>query len=184
MFRFNNILDFGCGCGRFMAPLSMMVDPKKLNGTDIDPEAIKWMQENYPQVNDLDVNDVMPQTKYKDGSFDFIFSVSIFTHLPEEMHMEWVKELSRIMQSGGYGLFTTHGEFYHTEISQSEVAKLKSHGFYYSKGATTDGLPDFYQRAFHTHEYIRREWGNYFEVVDIVKQGIGGGQDLVLVRKR
>jgi hypothetical protein len=45
-------------------------------------------------------------------------------------------------------------------------------------------LPDFYQTAFHTHEYIRREWSRHFEVVAIHAKGVGNHQDAVLVRKR
>lgn len=182
--RFNHILDFGCGCGRFMAPLSLMVDPSKLYGTDIDAEAIDWMKKNYGRIKDIDINNPMPPTKYADNTFDFIFSVSIFTHLPEEMHMEWVKELNRIMQPGGYGIFSTHGEFHYPALSADELATLKSHGFYYSKTQITVGLPEFYQQAFHTHEYIQREWGKYFEIVAMIKQGIGGGQDMIIVKKR
>jgi hypothetical protein len=48
----------------------------------------------------------------------------------------------------------------------------------------TEGLPDFYQTAFHTHEYVQREWNKYFEIVNIKTKGIGQHQDAVLVRKR
>ncbi len=37
---------------------------------------------------------------------------------------------------------------------------------------------------YHTHEYIRREWSRYFEIVAIHPKGIGNHQDAVLVRKR
>src|SRR5258708_980796 len=73
MLRFNRVLDFGCGCGRFLIPMIHLMDPKKLSGTDIDAEAIKWFKANYPVFNDLDVNDCAPPTKYADGAFDFVF---------------------------------------------------------------------------------------------------------------
>ncbi|WP_237712368.1 class I SAM-dependent methyltransferase [Pedosphaera parvula] len=187
-FRFKNILDFGCGCGRFMIPMSYRIAPKKISGTDIDEEAIRWLKENYTSFNDLDANGFMPPTKYADGTFDFVFGISIFTHLPEDMQHAWLKELSRIIQPGGYGLFTTHGENHFDELKKpayGETAhgELMKRGFYYSVRDSTDGLPDFYQTSFHTHDYIKRVWAEYFEVVCIRKQGIGQNQDAVLVRK-
>lgn len=182
--NFNNILDFGCGCGRFLIPLSLHLDSNKLSGTDIDNEAINWMKTNYPQFKDLDTNAFDPPMKYNNDSFDFIYSISIFTHLPEEMHMNWIKELSRILKPGGIGVLSIHGEFYYHMINEQERKELHEKGFMYTVGVNTDGLPDFYQSAFHTHEYIHREWGKYFEIVEIVKQGIGGGQDAVIVRKK
>jgi SAM-dependent methyltransferase len=183
---FKNILDFGCGCGRFLIPISLRGDAARFSGTDIDPEAIEWLKQNYSGFRDLDVNSAAPPTKYADGTFDFVFSVSIFTHLPEDMQHGWLKELSRIIQPGGYGIFTTHGpgHFHHLKKNKDARVRLPRDGFYYDVRGQTDGLPDFYQTSFHTHEYIRREWSKYFEVISIHEKGIARDQDGVLVRKR
>jgi SAM-dependent methyltransferase len=181
---FKNILDFGCGCGRFLIPVSLIGDPARFSGTDIDDEAIAWLKQNFSSFKDLDVNKTAPPTKYADGAFDFVFSVSIFTHLPEDMQHAWLKELSRIIQSGGYGIFTTHGPNHFHHLRKEDQAQLLNKGFYYYVGGATDGLPEFYQTSFHTHEYIKREWSKYFDVVAIHEKGIARGQDGVLVRKR
>ena len=48
---------------------------------------------------------------------------------------------------------------------------MRTKGFYYSDFGFNYGksisLPDFYQTSFHTHDYIRREWGKHFDVLDI-----------------
>ena len=182
--KFNRILDFGCGCGRFLIPLSMMVEHRKLYGTDIDAEAIEWFKPNYPTFGGLDVNGINAPSKYDSAFFDFIYSISIFTHLPEDMHLSWIEELSRIMQPGGYGVFTIHGSSYHHVLTKKQFNELKDRGFYYLKTGDTEGLPEFYQTAFHTDEYIREKWGKYFEIVEIVPRGLDAGQDAVIVRKR
>jgi SAM-dependent methyltransferase len=184
IFDFTSILDFGCGCGRFLIPMSLLMDPKKLSGTDIDARAIQWLRRNYPCFKDLDVNGSAPPTKYADGAFDFVYSVSIFTHLPEEMQHVWLRELSRIIKPGGYGIFTTHGENHFHHLPEAARKKLMEKGFYYWVGDKTDGLPDFYQTSFHTHEYIKREWARYFDVVAIREKGMGDNQDAVLVKNR
>lgn len=184
-YKFERILDFGCGCGRFLIPLSYQMPPGRLSGTDIDGEAIQWLKEYYPCFHDLDVNGFAPPTKYADGTFDLVYSISIFTHLPEDMQHAWLKELARIIRPGGVGVFTVHGEkFFQALAKRTSRNELMKKGFFYNEGVVTDGLPEFYQTAFHTHEYIRREWQRHFEVVSIHTEGVGKHQDAVLVRKR
>ena len=182
-FEFNDILDFGCGCGRFMIPMSCLMDPKKLSGTDIDPEAIAWLKGNYSCFKDVDVNGHAPPTKYPSGSFDFIYSVSIFTHLPEDMQRAWLKELSRIMKPGGHGIFTTHGASHFIHLRERDLKKVLEDGFHYGDCGATEGLPDFYQTSFQTPDYVRREWAKDFDVLAVHESGIGSNQDAVLVRK-
>ena len=181
---FNNILDFGCGCGRLLIPMSILADAGKLSGTDIDAEAIAWMRNSYSCFKDLDVNAEAPPTKYGDGQFDFIYSISIFTHLPEEMQRAWLGELARIIKPGGHGIFTTHGENHFHYLTESDRGKLSANGFVYTDFGATEGLPEFYRTSFQTREYIMREWGRHFDVVEIFEKGICQNQDAVLVRKR
>jgi hypothetical protein len=47
-----------------------------------------------------------------------------------------------------------------------------------------DKLPDFYQSAFHTKDYIYQQWSAYFDIVRYEERGINNHQDAVLLRKR
>jgi 2-polyprenyl-3-methyl-5-hydroxy-6-metoxy-1,4-benzoquinol methylase len=182
--QFQKVLDFGCGCGRFLIPLSLSSKPWKLYATDIDQEAIDWLRTHYPAIAELAVNKPSPPTKYSNDLFDFVFSISIFTHLPEQMQHDWLAEMSRIIKPGGFGMFTVHGEKFYSGIPKNCLKEFLTKGFSYQISAPTDGLPNFYRSSFHTHHYIMREWSKYFEVLYIEKEGIGKNQDAVLVRKR
>jgi SAM-dependent methyltransferase len=179
-----NILDFGCGCGRTLIPLSFILPAERISGTDIDKQAIQWMSSNYTSFKDLNVNRVKPPLKYSDASFDFVFGISVFTHLPEKMQNAWLAEIARILKPGGVGLFTTHGEKFSQKLPGPAIEELERKGFYYSVGFETDGLPDFYQTSYQTHDYVRRRWSEHLEVLDIWKEGICKNHDAVLVRRR
>jgi ubiquinone/menaquinone biosynthesis C-methylase UbiE len=183
LFKADDILDFGCGCGRILIPLSFMISPRKIVGTDIDKQSIGWLKSNYPTFKALDVNKIKPPTKYADATFDLVYGVSVFTHLPEDMQHAWLSEMSRIIKPGGLGLFTTHGETFYSKLAGSALRELTDRGFYYSVGKLTDGLPEFYQTSFQSHDYIYREWAKHFDVVAIRREG-AKQQDAVLVRNR
>lgn len=184
LFDCDRILDFGCGCGRVMIPFSVMADPAKISGTDIDPEAVAWLRSNFSVFGDLDVNGHAPPTKYETGTFDFVFGISIFTHLPEDLQHAWLAELSRIIRPGGHGVFTVHGENHFAHLPAQDRARLSEKGFCHSDLGDTEGLPDFYRASFQTGDYIRREWARHFEVMGIHEKGICQSQDAVVVRRR
>ena len=184
---FRTILDYGCGCGRGVRALATLLPESRIHGTDIDGEAIAWLKANYSRFGEFAVAPHRPPTAYADGTFDLIFGISVLTHLPEDLQFLWLEELLRITAPGGYVILTTHGEKHYADRSSEVVEIMRTKGFYYSDFGHNYGksisLPDFYQTAFHSHDYIRREWGRLFEVVEITTRGIDDHQDVVLLHK-
>lgn len=185
---FKSILDFGCGCGRAIRALATLLPGCKLFGTDIDGEAIEWLKCNYARFGEFSVAPHLPPTLYESQKFDLIFGISVFTHLPEDMQFQWLRELSRITKPHGYLILSTHGEKFYKERDAEIVETMNKKGFFYSDFGQNYGksisLPDFYQVAFHSHAYIQREWGRYFNVIDIQALGIDNYQDTVLLQNR
>lgn len=178
------ILDFGCGPGRALRALHFRgLDKTRLFGSDIDPEAIEWCTQNYQRVATFSVNDHEPPTSYPNNFFDCVYSISVFTHLPEEMQFAWLAELRRITKPGGYLLLTVHGPDFEYVLSDAQKKTLSTHGFVYRSVGDTDGLPSFYQAAYHSHEYIKREWSKYFQIHHIEYKGVEAHQDVVLCQK-
>jgi ubiquinone/menaquinone biosynthesis C-methylase UbiE len=178
------ILDLGCGCGRIIRYFHKLYVEGKFYGTDIDREAIAWCEDNLSYIGSFVQNGKLPPLPFEDRFFDFVYSISIFTHLPEAMQFRWLEELRRVTKQGAYVLLTTHGPEVLPERAKRERDKLMRSGFYYKWGRGTGGLPLFYQTAFHTEDYIARRWGNVLEVSQIIKKGINDRQDLVLCRSR
>lgn len=185
---YHSILDFGCGCGRAIRALATLLPACKLYGTDIDKEAVEWLKCNYSKYGDFCVTPHCPPTLFEDQKFDLVFGISVFTHLPEEMQFQWLKELGRITKSNGYVILTTHGEKHYKGLDPGILDIMNKKGFYYTDFGLNYGksisLPDFYQTAFHSHAYIQKEWAQYFEVIDIQSLGIDNYQDTVLLKNR
>lgn len=186
---FPRILDWGCGCGRVSAALRKRLPSCELHGSDIDPEAIAWLQQNYGRFAEFRVVPHRPPTSFGAGAFDLVLGLSVFTHLPEDMQFEWLDELRRITAPGGYLILTTSGEKNYSQLDGPSREILRTKGFLYSDpnlfnyGRSVD-LPDFYQNTFHSQDYIRREWKKYFEILDILPARVQNHQDAVLVRNR
>jgi SAM-dependent methyltransferase len=181
------ILDFGVGCGRVIRPfhelcLATHLTDGKLDwfGCDIDAEAITWCRSVIHSIGTFVVNNPMPPLPFDDQYFDFVYSTSIFTHLPEDMQFAWLSDLRRVMRIGSFAVLSTHP----TDLIPAFLKdKLSDSGFYYHVGEGTEGLPSFYQVSFHSHEYIHKRWSDYFVVKKIIPNGIGERQDLVLCQR-
>jgi len=176
------VLDFGCGSGRVTIAVSKSLPNASICATDIDAEAIDWCREHITCA-EFDANSHYPPTRYSSGSFDLIYAVSVFTHLPEKMQHDWLAELARI--SCGRLVLSIHSRHHYQHIPPADVDKFLERGFYYLECGTTDGLPDFYQSTFQTHDYIRSEWGKHFEIEDIKERALGWkNHDAVICRVR
>jgi SAM-dependent methyltransferase len=183
---FPRILDWGCGCGRTTRALKTLFPKAEVWGSDIDPEAIAWLQKTYsPRYGQFRVAPHAPPLPFEDGYFDFIFGISVFTHLPEDMQFGWLAELRRITKPGGYLIMTTSGEKNYSHLPPELRKIVETKGFFYLDGTygQSISLPAFYQNTFHSLDYIKREWPKYLEVLDTQPARMQQHQDTVLMRR-
>lgn len=99
-------------------PLTQYLDPRaSYEGFDIVPDGIKWCQEQitsrYPnfrfQLASVKNNVYQPDGKvdafnyefpYEDGSFDFVFLTSVFTHMRPRDMKNYLSEICRVLKTG------------------------------------------------------------------------------------
>lgn len=186
MESYQKILDFGCGCGRVLSNLAE-IPADRLYGTDIDQAAIDWCTEHLPDIQ-WSVNDFWPPLPFDDASFDLIFAISVFTHLDQNYEHAWLSELNRIAMPGATLILSVHGADFINNLPLKYQEEIKKRGFMYTTDAKgwlkLDGLPDFYQAAYHTPDYIHRKWSDFFEIRKYVERGINNRQDAVILKKR
>lgn len=168
--EFERILDFGCGCGRTLIHLKDLAPQAQFDGTDIDEGAIDWCKEHL-RFAAFSVGDASPPTDYAPDSFDFIYAISVFTHLDEDYQFRWLEELRRIAKPGAVLLLTVDSSL----VGEKEFVFQRSY---------EDGLfPAWYQNAFHSKGYVVENFGRYFEVMGYFSRGMNEHQDVVMLRK-
>jgi SAM-dependent methyltransferase len=105
------ILDFGCGWGRIIRFFLRDVPPERISGVDHSFEAIKACRETNRWC-DFTLIEPHPPTPLPSESFDLIYLYSVFSHLPEEMHLALLREFQRLLVPGGLLIATTRGRDY------------------------------------------------------------------------
>lgn len=121
--KFKNkvILDWGCGPGRILRHLPSMIDSSnKVFGTDYNIDYVNWCNNNLKEII-VKKNNLEPPLSFKDNYFDVIYGVSIFTHLSEKMHINWMKEINRVLNSKGVLFLTTHGNSFKNKLTKYEA---------------------------------------------------------------
>ena len=94
--------------------------------------------------------------------FDVIYGISIFTHLSEQKHYEWAKELTRILKPGGILFLTFQGEAFKQRLSESEI-KVFDKGKIVVRDKVKEGHRTF--SAFHPDDFVVR----LFKDLDVVE---------------
>lgn len=103
------VLEFAAGYGRVTRHLLNLLPGDTLAACDIHPAAYDLLQ------SAIGVRAYQSTTVPEDLAIaekqDFVFALSLFSHLPLATQGRWVKQLYGLLAPGGYLMFTTHGEF-------------------------------------------------------------------------
>ena len=171
------ILDFGCGCGRLTRHWPALRDAA-VHGVDYNPELVAWCQANLPAVTTRR-SQVAPPLDYPDASFDLVYAISVFTHLPLDLQAAWAEELRRVLKPGGHLLVTLMGASYEPKLAPAELTAFRRGEAVVRLGklAGTNGCA-----AFHPRAYAEQSLLGGLEVVYFSPEVDAIGQDLYLAR--
>jgi len=169
----------------------------------VNGRLIDWCQHNLDRVTTTR-NEPAPPLNAATAQYDFVFSLSIFTHLPEKSMLAWLDELVRVTVDNGIVLLTTHGypaldticsSAQHQAMLQLTPAEalemresFKKKRFQYRRYSSevvkeADAGED-YGNGFTHEDYIRERWCKNFEIVEFLTGGLRGWQDVVVLRRR
>ena len=121
--KFGKVLDFGCGCDRVMRQWKNA--RRSLYGVDYNPRLVGWCRAHLPFA-EFAVNRAASPLNFAAGTFDFIYAISVFTHLTEENQQFWMGELTRVLKPGGHLLITVHGTTRLQQLTQEQRGQFEA----------------------------------------------------------
>ena len=184
------VLEWGSGCGRLSRHL--VREGLDLTGIDIDGGAVAWCNKHIAQGTKKArflTCGLEPPTELPDGSFGLAIGISVITHLDDASGKAWLAELARLLQPGGILLLTTHGLDTFSVVNDARIYRaIQNDGICSLQSRHLDSLlgedQEYYRETWHSWPYIRKNWAEWFEVLDIRRGGHFGYQDLVVMKRR
>lgn len=178
-----SICEWGCGPARIIRHLRN-IDPsrtKHLFGTDYNPVSIDWCKQAISGV-EFKLNGLAPPLPFEAESFDWLYCVSVFTHLSEQMHREWLAEIFRVVKTGGIALLTVHGDNFNSKLLPEELREYNEKGIVV-RGRVEEGSRMY--TAFQSPAFMRELLKNQEILVHEPHPDpvIAGGQDVWIVKK-
>lgn len=178
-----SVLDFGSGYGRVSRFFPSVFTQAKVWVSEVKQQSLDFQREQF-SFNTIDHTED-PSSFNNSKKFDLIFAGSVFTHLPENRFIEWLKILISSLSENGILIFSCHnlldlqgpskGRFAFIEHSEDQVMseigdRIKDANQYGSSYISHDYLA----------ELIKQQNGKTQEVIRL---GFGGTQDLCVVKK-
>ena len=198
------VLDFGCASGRVLRhalqSVSQSDSPGEIWGCDLAPANVQWIKRHLPdQINCVE-NSAEPKLAFEDNFFDVVTAFSVFTHIDKE-EIDWLLELKRIVRPDGILYLTIHNDATWSKIPERPATLRQfEHQNQFEDNVTTTAellagpMPQerlvfrkdheavYNCNVWHSDEYIRREWGQHLEILQIADNAHGNFQTPVIMR--
>lgn len=196
-----SILDFGCGAGRVLPHVARRAAGSRCTGCDVDGAAVRWAAEHHPALRFLRSH-AEPPLPFPEGTFDLIYSISVFSHLDEGLADRWLAELARVLVPGGRALLSVHGTYAFEQFRAGRVRTnwCEPQGFVRGPLAPDEivyvpyvrtvlnradlpGVSPSYGLTFHGERYLAGHWSRFLDVERVVPRALTDWQDVVVCRR-
>jgi len=180
------ILDFGCADGMMVRNFREIAESGEAWGVDINGSQIIWCQQHLSPPFKFVTTTSFPHLPFEEGSFDLIYSFSVFTHICD-LTEAWLLELRRILRRGGVLYLTVHDkhtidlifkknrgfQFEHLRDAEKSLAFRNSEFDMFTINRVPGGGIEHEGRqaqVFYDIGYLRRHWGNYLKVLSTTEE--------------
>lgn len=176
------VLDWGVGCGR--VGRYMLEHCASFTGADIDAENIAWCAGNL--AGDYHHTGLTPPLPFKAASFDFVYGISVLTHLSRKDEAKWLEEIARVTKKGGIAVLTVNGACSSADMGMLGALLASDGHLDIGRNQDLDGHVEegYYRNIIHLEGHIRRVWSEFFDILEVYPRCIGSFQDAVVLRAR
>src|SRR4051794_3076170 len=165
-FEGKRILDFGCGAGRTLRHFAEEAKVAEIWGADLDEPSIKWMEENVCPPLHAWHSAALPPLGLEHGTFDLIYTVSVFTHLTDNSLL-WLLELHRLLKPDGILIISYMGRWNSAWFAREPwVEDRIGMNVLYNHRDWDSGGP----AVLISDWWLREHWGRAFEIEHIDPQ--------------
>jgi SAM-dependent methyltransferase len=200
------VLDFGCGWGRFARMFLHDVPADNIWCADIKDSAIAMCQSTGVPGRLIKI-DPMPPSELPSAQFDTAFAYSVFSHLSPIAHTAWKEEFARVTKPGALVFITIQARWFldmcqelrdnpeqvtaqwYQHLSKAFVdhedalVRYERGEFLYVRDPKAPMNPH-YGDAVVPFSWIESTWSDVFELLEFVADRSLFEQSLVVMRRR
>jgi len=178
----NRLLDWGCGVACVVRHMpSLFPQSQGIFGSDYNSRMISWASAYIPEVTFM-TNGLFPPLEFEPKSLNWIYGLSVVTHLSESSLNAWLAEFHRILETGGILTLTTNGTGCEALFSSQELQAYERPGVVIREGVE-EGRKMFL--AYHHPDFFRKTVSMDWDILDFVPKGMPiTGQDLWWLRAK
>jgi len=175
------VLDFGSGYGRMSRAFLNDLDASSIAGVDTDPEILRMcLDTGVP--GDYRLISPAGALPFPNEHFGLVYAYSVFTHLPENLQVHWLKEIRRVLKPGGTLIATVEPPRVFEHFAKLDINDETLHPWLlgnakriqtdptiraaFDDGGFTYFGSEVYGDTFMSSRYVHRRWGEYFTVVE------------------
>lgn len=191
--------ELGCASGRVVRHVAFHT-AVPISCCDINKRHTEWIRLFLPERINVFHSSAIPNLPLEDNSIDIATAFSVFTHI-DDFETAWLLELRRILRPGGLAYVTvstdqTWEKYKHDWITDHiaplahKITEYKIDEAFFNGALPREKTVIWWQSerelynsmVFHHENYIRREWGRIFKVLEVIPNG-HFYQDVVLLTK-
>lgn len=150
LMRTGSFLEFACGYGRFTRHLARFLDGRRIHAADVMPGSAAFVRERFGVLAFDSSSD--PGALELPGTFDVVFVLSLFSHLPATTWRRWLARLFEGVAPDGVLVFSTHG----AGFAARHGVPLDSSGYHFIASSESDSLDGHeYGTTFTSEAFVR-----------------------------
>ena len=177
-----SLLEFASGYGCVTRHLVGELNPIDVVPCDIHAAACSFIESKLDTKAILSATDP-DDLEIENESFDAVFALSFFSHMPDRTWSRWLKALFDKVKKGGYLIFTTQGMASRAHLGDPEIP---DDGIWFTASSEQKDLDvSDYGNTIVTTQYVERAVRNTLgeEILHTFEAGWWEHQDVYVVRR-